>query len=72
MAQSKDVIAQHGLGGDRSFVLETANAFAKRGWATVAIESVTFGASATTAVDATTTFPQEMVVDYVRAYKLKS
>jgi dienelactone hydrolase len=38
------VILQHGLQGDRSFLLALANTFAKQGWATVAIESVTFGA----------------------------
>jgi dienelactone hydrolase len=38
------VVIQHGLGGDRSYLLSMANTFAKRGWATVAIESVTFGA----------------------------
>jgi hypothetical protein len=38
------VVLQHGLQGDRSFILTMANTFAKRGWATVAIEGVTFGA----------------------------
>ena len=40
------VIVQHGLGGDRSFLLSLANTFAKQGFATVAIEAVTFGARA--------------------------
>lgn len=47
------VVVQHGLGGDRSFLLAIANQYAKRGWATVAIESVTFGARATAAADTT-------------------
>ncbi len=40
------VIIQHGLGQERSFILTLADTFAKKGWATVAIESVTFGARA--------------------------
>ena len=38
------VVLQHGLQGDRSFLLTMANTFAKEGYATVAIEAVTFGA----------------------------
>ena len=37
------VVIQHGLGGDRSFLLTLANTFAKRGWASVSIEALTFG-----------------------------
>ena len=40
------VIVQHGLGGDRLFLLSLANTFAKHGWATAAIEATTFGARA--------------------------
>ncbi|MEO7328436.1 MAG: hypothetical protein ABI193_07660, partial [Minicystis sp.] len=40
------VLVQHGIGGDRAVLLSIADAFAKRGWATAAIESVTFGARA--------------------------
>lgn len=53
------VILQHGLGGDRSFLLALANTYAREGWATAAIESCTFGsraASAADAVDAVSTF----------------
>ena len=53
------VIVQHGLSGDRSLILSVANTFAKQGWATVAIESTTFGARASEApstVDAKTIF----------------
>lgn len=38
------VVLQHGLQGDRSFLLTLANVYAQEGWATVAIEAVTFGA----------------------------
>jgi hypothetical protein len=38
------VAVQHGLQGDRAFLLTMANAFAKQGWASVAIEALTFGA----------------------------
>jgi hypothetical protein len=41
------IILQHGLQSDRSFLLTMANTFAKRGWASVAIDAVTFGARAT-------------------------
>jgi dienelactone hydrolase len=54
------VILQHGLQGDRSFLLSLANTFAKRGWATAAIEAATFGARAVSpqnAVDQKSTFP---------------
>jgi hypothetical protein len=40
------VLLQHGLGGDRSFLLALADTFAKQGWASVAIEATTFGARA--------------------------
>jgi dienelactone hydrolase len=53
------VVVQHGLGGDRSAALQTADLFARKGWATVAIESVTFGARASEAdftADATSGF----------------
>jgi dienelactone hydrolase len=53
------VIAQHGLGQSRSFVMTLANTYAARGWATVAIDSVTFGARAPEAmyqVDQTNTW----------------
>jgi hypothetical protein len=45
------VIIQHGLQDDRSFLLTLANTFARQGWATAAIESVTFGARAASAAD---------------------
>lgn len=45
------VIVQHGLGGDRGFLIALADTFAKQGWATVAIESLTFGARAVHAAD---------------------
>ena len=43
------VVVQHGLSGDRSILLSVANTFAKLGWATVAVESTTFGARASAA-----------------------
>jgi dienelactone hydrolase len=52
------VILQHGLQGDRSFLLSLANTFAKRGWATAAIEAPTFG---TRAVDASSTVDQKSI-----------
>jgi dienelactone hydrolase len=54
------VIIQHGLGQERSFILTLADTFAKQGWASVAIESVTFGARAAemaNTVDAKSVFP---------------
>jgi hypothetical protein len=54
------VIVQHGLSGDRSFVLAIADTFAKKGWASVAIEGVTFGARASepaNVTDAKAVFP---------------
>lgn len=54
------VILQHGLQGDRSFLLTLANTYARQGWATVAIEAVTFGARSDTptfTVDAEASFP---------------
>lgn len=62
------VIVQHGLSGDRSIILSVADAFAKLGWATVAIESTTFGARATGAmniVDAASVFPWTKAPGYV-------
>ncbi len=53
------VVLQHGLQGDRSFILALANTFARHGWATAAIESVTFGsrsADPADTVDAKSTF----------------
>ncbi len=61
------IIVQHGLSGDRSIILSVANTFAKQGWATVAIESTTFGARASEApnvVDSTTVFPWNMTSGY--------
>jgi hypothetical protein len=61
------VIVQHGLSGDRSIVLSVANTFAEMGWATVGIESVTFGARAAGAaniVDSKSTFPWSMAAPY--------
>lgn len=40
------VIAQHGLSSSRAYMMALANTFAKKGWMTVAIDSVTFGARA--------------------------
>ncbi len=54
------VIVQHGINGDRSLVLSVADTFAKMGWATVGIETVTFGARAAgpdNIVDKKSTFP---------------
>ena len=34
------VLLQHGLGGDRSFLLALADTFARQGWASVAIEAI--------------------------------
>jgi hypothetical protein len=45
------VILQHGLQGDRSFMLAVANTLAEKGWATAAIDGPTFGARATSASD---------------------
>jgi hypothetical protein len=62
------VIVQHGLNGDRSIILSVADTFAKLGWATVAIESTTFGARATGAVnivDAESKFPWTKAPGYV-------
>jgi dienelactone hydrolase len=61
------VIIQHGLGQERSFLLTLADTFAKQGWATVAIESVTFGARAAEAantVDAKSVFPWSATAAY--------
>lgn len=61
------VIVQHGLSGDRSIVLSVANTFAKLGWATVGIESVTFGARATlpaNTADAASVFPWSATAAY--------
>ncbi len=54
------VVLQHGLSQDRSLILAFANTFAQKGWATIAIESVTFGARAPNAAkvaDAKAGFP---------------
>ncbi len=40
------VIVQHGLSSSRSFLFDLANIFCAKGWAAVAIDSVTFGARA--------------------------
>jgi len=51
------VILQHGLGGSREYIFALANALAAKGYITVAIDSVTFGARAASAqyhVDKTT------------------
>ncbi|MEO6576683.1 MAG: hypothetical protein ABIP89_22745, partial [Polyangiaceae bacterium] len=40
------VILQHGLSGSRDFLYDMANVFCAKGWITVAIDSVTFGARA--------------------------
>ncbi len=45
------VLVQHGIGGDRKVLLAIADTFAKRGWATAAVESVTFGARAAAAAN---------------------
>lgn len=42
------VVIQHGLQGDRSFLLALANTFAHEGWLSVAIEADTFGARSAT------------------------
>jgi hypothetical protein len=49
------VILQHGLSGDRSYMLALADTFAKQGWASVGIETVTFGARASEAMNITDT-----------------
>jgi hypothetical protein len=49
------VLLQHGLGGDRSFLLALADTFARQGWASVAIEASTFGARAALASSTTDT-----------------
>jgi dienelactone hydrolase len=61
------IIIQHGLGQDRSYMLGLADTFAKKGWASVAIESVTFGARASEAadtVDAKSIFPWSATAAY--------
>lgn len=40
------VILQHGLDSSREYMMSLANTFAKKGWVTVAIDSITFGARA--------------------------
>ncbi|NUO50006.1 MAG: hypothetical protein HOV80_14215 [Polyangiaceae bacterium] len=42
------VVVQHGLQGERSFLLSLANTFAHEGWVSVAIEADTFGARSAT------------------------
>ena len=44
------VIVQHGLSQSRTFMMALANTYAARGWATAAIDSVTFGARAPEAI----------------------
>ena len=64
------VIVQHGLSGDRSILLSVADTFAKLGWATVAIETTTFGARASGApniVDAASIFPWSASATYKKA-----
>jgi hypothetical protein len=46
------VIIQHGLQSDKSFIFSLANVFAKKGWASVAIDAITFGARAVNPADA--------------------
>ncbi len=61
------VLVQHGLNGDRSIVLSVANTFAKMGWATVGIETITFGARASAATntdDLKSTFPWSAAAPY--------
>jgi hypothetical protein len=61
------VILQHGLQGDRSFILSLANTFARQGWATAAIESVTFGARSAVpsdTVDKVSNFPWSAKAKY--------
>lgn len=61
------VVIQHGLGGSREYLLTMANTFAKKGWAAVAIDSVTFGARAADPsyqVDATTDYGKAPGVAY--------
>ncbi len=61
------VIIQHGLGQERSFILTLADTFAKKGWASVAIEGVTFGARASEAantVDTASVFPWSATAAY--------
>jgi hypothetical protein len=61
------VILQHGLQGDRSFILALANTYAKQGWATVATEAVTFGARSANAVntaDVRSNFPWSAKANY--------
>ncbi|MFO0659760.1 MAG: hypothetical protein U0165_08010 [Polyangiaceae bacterium] len=40
------MLVEHGIGGDRSFMLALANTWAKQGWATVSIEPVAHGSRA--------------------------
>lgn len=56
------VILQHGLGGSRDFLYDMANVFCAKGWVTVAIDSVTFGARAPEAQ-----YQKDQHTDYERA-----
>jgi hypothetical protein len=61
------VIVQHGLQSDKSFLFAFANVLAKKGWASVAIDAITFGARAVSpadAVDQTTRFPWTATAAY--------
>lgn len=64
------VVVQHGLSGSRDYLLSMANTFAKKGWAAVAIDSVTFGARAEGAeyrADATTDYTKAPGATYIGA-----
>lgn len=56
------VIVQHGLSSSRAYVLELANVFANKGWMTVGIDSVTFGARAALAK-----YQEDKTTDYAKA-----
>lgn len=61
------VIVQHGLSGSRAYMMTMANRFASRGWVSVAIDSITFGARANDPkylVDATTDYAAAPGVKY--------
>ena len=61
------VIIQHGLSGSRAYMMTMANRFASRGWVSVAIDSITFGARANDpkyVVDATTDYVAAPGVTY--------
>ncbi len=61
------VIVQHGLSSSREYLLTLANTFGRAGWASVAIDSVTFGARTadpTLQVDAGTDYEKAPGVTY--------